>query len=85
MHYGRALDRFLLDIVFADPDLFPVYILKADMLDGFYCIGICPEDAPKLVLVFPSCADDDPMVATPLTLHMGWKTPLPYSVWPWKP
>ena len=71
MLYGRALDRLLREIVFADPSLGPVYILKADVSDGFYFIGVRPEDAPKLGLIFPSGADEEPMVATPLTLPMG--------------
>ena len=32
---SRALDRLLRKIVFADPALCPVYLLKADMSDGF--------------------------------------------------
>ena len=57
MQYGRALDRLLREIVFADPALVPVYILKADVSDGFYGIGIRPEDAPKIGLIFPSGAN----------------------------
>ena len=77
MQYGRALDRLLCDIVFADPALVPVYILKTDVSDGFYRIGVFPEDAPKLVLIFPSGANEEPMVAIPLMLPMGWKNSPP--------
>ena len=77
MQYGRAIDRLLRKIVFADPSLGPAYMLKADVLKGFYCIGIRPKDAPKLGLIFPSGADEEPMVATPLTLPMGWNPPPP--------
>ena len=73
MQCGRALDHLLHEIAFADPALGPVSILKADVPDGFYRIGIRPEDAPKLGLIFPSGANEEPMVATPLTLPMGWK------------
>ena len=38
MQYGHALDRLLCEIVFADPSLGSVYILKADVSDGFYRI-----------------------------------------------
>ena len=72
MRYGRALDRLLHEIVFADPGLGPVYLLKADVLDRFYRIGLRPEDAPKLGLIFLSGSDEEPMLATPLTLPMGW-------------
>ena len=57
MQYGRALDRLLHEIVFADPVLGPVYLLKADVSDGFYRIGLRPKDAPKLGLIFLSGAD----------------------------
>ena len=71
MQYSRALDRLLRKIVFADPALGPVYILKLDVSDGFYRIGIRLDDAPKLGLIFPSGDDEDPMVAISLTLPMG--------------
>ena len=71
LQYGWALDCLLREIVFADPALGYVYLLKADVSHGFYHIGLRPEDAPKLGLIFPSGEDEEPMVATPLTLHMG--------------
>ena len=77
MQYSRALDRLLRKIVFADPALGPVYILKLDVSDGFYRIGIRLDDAPKLGLIFPSGDDEDPMVAISLTLPMGWENPPP--------
>ena len=45
-----ALDRLIRKIVYADPELGYVYLLKADVSDGFYRIGLRPQDAPKLVL-----------------------------------
>ena len=57
MKYGWALDRLLREIVYADPDLGYVYLLKANASDGFYRIGLRPEDAPKLGLIFPGGAD----------------------------
>ena len=54
MQYGRALDRLIREIVYADPALGYVYLLKADVSDGFYLIGLRPEDAPKLGLILPS-------------------------------
>ena len=84
MQYGRALDPLLCEIVFADPDLGYVLLRKTDVSDGFYRIGLRPEDAPKLGLIFPNGADKEPMVAIPLMLPMGWKPPPPYSIWPQK-
>ena len=54
MQYGRALDRLIREIVYADPALGYVYLLKADVSHGFYRIGLRPTDAPKLGLIFPS-------------------------------
>ena len=75
MQYGRALDRLLREIVYADLDLGYVYLLKANVSNGFYRIGLRPEDAPKLGLIFHIGADEEPMVAIPLTLPMGWNPP----------
>ena len=58
MQYGQALDRLLRGIVFADPALGYVYLLKADVSDGFYRIGLRPEDATKLGLIFSNGADE---------------------------
>ena len=54
MQYGRALDRLIRKIVYADPALGYVYLIKADVSDGFYRIGLRHTDAPKLGLIFPS-------------------------------
>ena len=40
MKYGRALDRLIRKIVYADPALGYVYLLKADVSDGFYRIWL---------------------------------------------
>ena len=40
MQYGRALDRLLQEIVFAEPSLGPVYMMKEDVSDGFYHIEL---------------------------------------------
>ena len=77
MQYGRALDCLIREIVYADPALGYVYLLKADVSDVFYRIGLRPQDAPKLVLIFPSCREEEPMVAIPLKLPMGWKNSPP--------
>ena len=77
MQYGRALDRLIRNIVYADPALGYVYLLKADVSDGFYRIGLRPKDAPNLGLIFPRGKEEEQMVAIPLTLPMGWKNSPP--------
>ena len=84
MQYGRALDRLISEIVYVDPALGYVYLLKADVSDGFYRIGLLPEDAPELGLIFPSGKEEEPMVSIPLTLPMGCKTLQLYSARPRK-
>ena len=73
MQYGRCLDRLLQEIVYADPKLGPVHIVKADVSEGFYRVGLGPTDAAKLGLVFPNEAGEEDLLAIPLTLPMGWK------------
>ena len=73
MQYGRCLDRLLCEIVYANPKLGPVHMIKADVSDGCYRIGLCLSSAAKLGLVFPSEAGDEDLVAILSTLLMVWK------------
>ena len=52
-------------------------MIKADVSDGFYRIGLRPSDAAKLGLVFPSEAGEEDLVVIPLTLPMGWNNSPP--------
>ena len=54
MQYGRALDCLLRELVYADPAIVYVYLLKSHISDGFYRIWLRPEDAPKLGMILPS-------------------------------
>ena len=54
MQHGRAIDRLIREVVIADPTLGLVHVLKSDVIDGFYRIGLRPTDDPKLGLVSPS-------------------------------
>ena len=73
MQFGHALDRILREILLADPEYGPVYQLKVDLSDGFYRGDLAPADCPKLGVAFPSRSQhDEPMVAIPLVLPMGW-------------
>ena len=73
MQYVQYLDRLLCEIVYADLKLEPVHMIKADVSDGFYKIGLRQSDTAKLGLLFPSGAGEEYLVAIPLTLPMGWK------------
>lgn len=73
MQFGRALDRILREILLANPQFGPVYQNKTDLSDGFYRDDLAPDDCPKLGVVFPSRSkEEEPLVAIPLVLPMGW-------------
>ena len=46
--------------------------MKVDIADGFYCVGLAPEDVPSLGLCLPPGPDGKTLVAFPLVLPMGW-------------
>ena len=77
MQFGHALDRILRHILIANPEMGPVYLMKVDLSDGFYRIGLALHDVPKLGVVFPTLPGEEPLVALPLVLPMGWKNSLP--------
>ncbi len=70
--FGHALDRILREILLADPNLGPVYLLKLDISDGFYRIALNIDDIPKLGVTFPTTPGQEPLIAFPLVLPMGW-------------
>ena len=77
MQFGHALDRILRHILLSDPDLGPVHLMKVDLSDGFYRVDLSIDDAPKLGVVFPTRPEEEPLVAIPLVLPMGWKNSPP--------
>ena len=72
MQFGHALDRILQRIRDADPRHGPVYMAKVDIADGFYRIDVAAEMAPILAVILPFSEGEDPLVAIPLALPMGW-------------
>ena len=52
-------------------------MLKSDVYDGFYRIGLRPTDAPKIGLIFPLNDGENPLLAKPMTVPMGWKNSPP--------
>ena len=77
MQFGHALSRILRHILLADPTHGPVYLLKIDISDGFYRIDVNPDDIPRLGVVFPTQPGQEPLIALPLVLPMGWKNSPP--------
>jgi hypothetical protein len=77
MQFGRALERIITQVVHSNPRFGPVKFIKIDLSDGFYQIFINATDIPKLGVSFPTLAGEEPLIAFPLALPMGW-TESPY-------
>ena len=78
MQFGRALQRVLQKIQQSNPHFGPVYLSKIDIADGFYRIWIRPNDVPKLGMLFPVPQGEEPLIALPNVLPMGWRESPPY-------
>ena len=50
---------------------------KFDISDGFYCLILDPDDAPKLAVLMPKYDGELQLVTVPLSLTMGWVSSLP--------
>ena len=61
----------------ANPEYVAVLMSKYNISDGFYFFDLNMEDIPKLGVDFPNTPSDDPLVALPLVLPMGWKNSQP--------
>ena len=71
MQFGHGLQRILQRIYDADPRHGPIYMMKVDIANGFYRVGLAPEDVPSLGVCFPPGPDGKTLVAFPLVLPMG--------------
>lgn len=47
-------------------------LAKYDVKDGFYLVMIRPEHALAMTVILPAHEGEEPMVAVPLVLAMGW-------------
>ena len=72
MQFGGTLQRVLNAIRHADPRFGPVHLSKYDIKDGFYRLFLNANDAPMLAVTLPTYEGEEPMVAIPLVLTMGW-------------
>lgn len=79
MQFGNCLDRVLREVLLADPKYGPVLLNKTDLSDGFYRMCLCPDDIPKLGVIYPSRpGQTEAYIALPLVLPMGWAESPPY-------
>jgi hypothetical protein len=72
MQFGETPERIIRQIVLADPSYGPVEMIKVDIADGFYRVWLHDQDIAKLGVVFPNNPGEEPLVAFPLALPMGW-------------
>ena len=56
----------------ADPCHGPIYMMKVDIADGFYRVGLTPEVVPSLGVCLPPGPDGKTLLVSPLVLPMGW-------------
>jgi hypothetical protein len=78
MQFGRALQRILQRIAYADPRFGPVHMLKFDLSDGYYRVRLSPEAALELAVIIPGDNPSSSLIAVPLSLPMGWALSPPY-------
>jgi hypothetical protein len=52
-------------------------MIKVDISDGFYRVWLRLEDIAQLGVAFPSLEGEEPLIAFPLALPMGWKNSPP--------
>jgi hypothetical protein len=72
MQFGWSLEQILHEILFANLAHGLVHMIKLDISDGFYLVGLNIDDIPKLGVVFPMLPGDKPLITFPLVLPMGW-------------
>ena len=72
MQFGGTLPRILQAVRHADPARGPVYLSKFDIKDGYYRIFLEPDACPTLAVTLPRYDGEEPLVAIPLVLTMGW-------------
>ena len=72
IQFGRTLERLLYTIRHANPRYGPVYLGKVDLADGFYRVGLNESAISQLAVALPRFQGEDPLIALPLVLPMGW-------------
>ena len=54
------------------PKCGPVYVAKYDLSDGFYWLQLSLDSILPLAALLPTPPGEDPLVALPLVVTMGW-------------
>ena len=53
-------------------NIWPIYLSKVDLADGFYCFRLNLSAIPKLAVAFPHYKGEEQLIAFPLVEPMGW-------------
>ena len=78
MQFGKALPRLLSKLHHADTRHGPTYMSKTDVSDAFMRIQLQIRHIPHLGVLIPTYPNEEPLVALPMILPMGWVDSPPY-------
>ena len=80
MQFGKALDRIIQKAADTDPRHGTVNLSKYNLADAFMRVGLSPSMILKLAVAVPTTSpDEDPLIAVPMVLPMGWmESPLTF-------
>ncbi len=71
MQLGHTFQRVLQTVAYANPSYGPPYLMKLDLLDGYYRVPLTPHAALQLAVTLLPAPDGTPLDGIPLTLPMG--------------
>jgi hypothetical protein len=72
LQFGHAFLRLLQQLNRADTRRGPVYISKTDLADAFMRVWVWAPSIPVLGALIPHMPNEDPLIAFPMILPMGW-------------
>ena len=73
IQFGKALDRIIQKAADAYPQHGTVNLSKYDLADAFMRVGLSLSMILKLAVAVPTTSpDEDPLIAVPMVLPMGW-------------
>ena len=72
MLFGKALNCVLRSMFDADPKFGPVNMSKIDIVDGFYQVGLRPDDTLYLGVLLPTRPGECQLIGVLLIVPIGW-------------
>jgi hypothetical protein len=72
LQFGHAFLRLLQLLSRADTRQGPIYISKTDLADAFMRVWVWAPSIPVLGALLPQLPGEDPLIAFPMILPMGW-------------